>query len=138
MGARIYVPVSVAESRIPKRFDVIPSGTLCPNADEIEYLQRLVKYKVFLLIKHIYWGVGGVCMCVCTITTARLFLCVCIYIYIFLVTINCFKYDTMLSCEFPPNKMVATIWLLPLLLDMIKFSELIMFCCHSRILLYLC
>lgn len=45
VGARIYVPVSVAESRIPKRFDVIPSGTLCPNADEIEYLQRLVKYK---------------------------------------------------------------------------------------------
>ncbi|KAL6975026.1 hypothetical protein U1Q18_023820 [Sarracenia purpurea var. burkii] len=44
-GARVYVPVSVAESRISKRFDTIPSGTLYPNADEIEYLQRLVKYK---------------------------------------------------------------------------------------------
>lgn len=45
MGARVYIPVSVAESRISKRFDTIPSGTLHPNADEIEYLQRLVKYK---------------------------------------------------------------------------------------------
>ncbi|KAL0392336.1 UNVERIFIED_CONTAM: RNA pseudouridine synthase 3, mitochondrial [Sesamum radiatum] len=45
VGARVYVPVSVAESKISKRFDVIPSGTLYPNADEIEYLQRLVKYK---------------------------------------------------------------------------------------------
>ncbi|XAR60441.1 23S rRNA pseudouridine(955/2504/2580) synthase [Bertholletia excelsa] len=44
-GARIYIPVSVAESRISKRFDTIPSGTLYPNADEIEYLQRLVRYK---------------------------------------------------------------------------------------------
>ncbi|KAH9621754.1 hypothetical protein KSS87_008589 [Heliosperma pusillum] len=41
-GARIYVPVSIAESRISKRFDHIPSGTLYPNADEIAYLQRLV------------------------------------------------------------------------------------------------
>ncbi|KAA8519026.1 hypothetical protein F0562_016200 [Nyssa sinensis] len=45
VGARIYVPVSVAETRISKRFDTIPSGTLYPNADEIEYLQRLVRYK---------------------------------------------------------------------------------------------
>ncbi|GMP92066.1 hypothetical protein CsSME_00042453 [Camellia sinensis var. sinensis] len=45
VGARVYIPVSVAESRISKRFDTIPSGTLHPNADEIEYLQRLVKYK---------------------------------------------------------------------------------------------
>ncbi|KAF5756765.1 putative 23S rRNA pseudouridine(955/2504/2580) synthase [Helianthus annuus] len=44
-GSRIYVPVSVAESRISKRFDTIPSATLCPNADEIKYLQRLVIYK---------------------------------------------------------------------------------------------
>ncbi|KAL3619715.1 hypothetical protein CASFOL_034627 [Castilleja foliolosa] len=44
-GDRVYVPVSVAESRISKRFDVIPSATLYPNADEIEYLRRLVKYK---------------------------------------------------------------------------------------------
>ncbi|GER40279.1 pseudouridine synthase family protein [Striga asiatica] len=40
-GDRVYVPVSVAESKISKRFDVIPSGTLNPNADEIEYLRRL-------------------------------------------------------------------------------------------------
>uniref|UniRef100_A0A5B7B5C1 Pseudouridine synthase RsuA/RluA-like domain-containing protein n=2 Tax=Davidia involucrata TaxID=16924 RepID=A0A5B7B5C1_DAVIN len=45
VGARVYVPVSVAETRISKRFDTIPSGTLYPNADEIEYLQRLVRYK---------------------------------------------------------------------------------------------
>lgn len=48
IGARVYVPVSVAESRISRRFDAIPSGTLYPNADEIAYLQRLVRYKVFL------------------------------------------------------------------------------------------
>ncbi|XP_051126410.1 RNA pseudouridine synthase 3, mitochondrial isoform X2 [Andrographis paniculata] len=45
VGARVHVPVSVAESKISKRFDVIPSGTLYPNADEIEYLRRLVRYK---------------------------------------------------------------------------------------------
>ncbi|CAM8993573.1 unnamed protein product [Rhodiola kirilowii] len=45
VGARVFVLVSVAESRIPKRFDCIPSGTLYPNADEIAYLQRLVMYK---------------------------------------------------------------------------------------------
>lgn len=44
-GARIFVPVSVAETKISKRFDIIPSGTLYPNADEIEYLRRLVIYK---------------------------------------------------------------------------------------------
>ncbi|KAK3219054.1 hypothetical protein Dsin_013024 [Dipteronia sinensis] len=44
-GARVFIPVSVSESRISKRYDTIPSGTLNPNADEIEYLQRLVKYK---------------------------------------------------------------------------------------------
>ena len=46
-GARVSVPVSVAEAKISKRFDIIPSGTLYPNADEIEYLQRLVKYKAY-------------------------------------------------------------------------------------------
>ncbi|XP_059641993.1 RNA pseudouridine synthase 3, mitochondrial isoform X2 [Cornus florida] len=45
VGMRLHVPVSVAEARISKRFDTIPSGTLYPNADEIDYLQRLVKYK---------------------------------------------------------------------------------------------
>ncbi|GMH22000.1 hypothetical protein Nepgr_023843 [Nepenthes gracilis] len=49
-GARIYIPVSVAESRISKRFDTIPSGTLYPNADEIKYMQRLVMYKDSALI----------------------------------------------------------------------------------------
>lgn len=44
-GSRLYVPVSVAESKISKRYDTIPSASLCPNADEIEYLQRLVMYK---------------------------------------------------------------------------------------------
>ncbi|KAL5541306.1 hypothetical protein UlMin_042528 [Ulmus minor] len=45
VGAKVYVPVSVAESRISRRYETIPSGTLYPNADEIAYLQRLVKYK---------------------------------------------------------------------------------------------
>ncbi|XP_050377127.1 RNA pseudouridine synthase 3, mitochondrial isoform X2 [Argentina anserina] len=44
-GARVYVPVSIAESKVSRRFDCIPSETLYPNADEIDYLQRLVKYK---------------------------------------------------------------------------------------------
>ncbi|MED6182169.1 hypothetical protein PIB30_026023 [Stylosanthes scabra] len=44
-GARIHIPVSIAEARISKRYDPIPSGTLYPNADEIKYLQRLVIYK---------------------------------------------------------------------------------------------
>ncbi|KAK7309227.1 hypothetical protein RJT34_05782 [Clitoria ternatea] len=44
-GARVHVPVSISETRISKRYDAIPSGTLYPNADEIKYLQRLVIYK---------------------------------------------------------------------------------------------
>lgn len=48
VGAKVYVPVSVAESRVSKRYDTIPSGTLHPNADEIAYLQRLVHYKASL------------------------------------------------------------------------------------------
>lgn len=44
-GMKIYLPVSVAESRIIKRYDTIPTATLHPNADEIDYLQRLVVYK---------------------------------------------------------------------------------------------
>ena len=47
-GARVHVPVSIAETRISKRYDAIPSGTLYPNADEIKYLQRLVIYKACL------------------------------------------------------------------------------------------
>lgn len=50
VGARVHVPISVAEARISKRYDVIPSGTLYPNADEIAYLQRLVFYKVCLCL----------------------------------------------------------------------------------------
>lgn len=44
-GAIIYAPVTAAEAKINKRYDVIPSGTEHPNADEIKYLQRLVMYK---------------------------------------------------------------------------------------------
>ncbi|KAG0473502.1 hypothetical protein HPP92_015359 [Vanilla planifolia] len=44
-GMKIYVPVSVMESRIWRRYDTIPTATLHPNADEIEYLRRLVMYK---------------------------------------------------------------------------------------------
>ncbi|CAH1443812.1 unnamed protein product [Lactuca virosa] len=45
MGSTLHVAVSVAESRISKRFDTIPTASLSPNADEIQYLQRLVMYK---------------------------------------------------------------------------------------------
>lgn len=51
-GTRIFLPVSVAETKICKRFDTIPSGTLHPNADEIEYLQRLVMYKACSQLRH--------------------------------------------------------------------------------------
>lgn len=53
-GARLHVPVSMAETRISKRYDAIPSGTLYPNADEIKYLQRLVIYKACLSSKAIF------------------------------------------------------------------------------------
>lgn len=48
IGDKIWLPVSIAEMRISKRYDTIPSGTLYPNADEIAYLQRLVRFKVTL------------------------------------------------------------------------------------------
>ncbi|CAN6452642.1 unnamed protein product [Victoria cruziana] len=44
-GMKVYVPVSVCEGKVKKRYDTIPHGTLYPNADEIEYIQRLVMYK---------------------------------------------------------------------------------------------
>lgn len=46
VGDKLWLPVSIAETRISKRYDTIPSGTLYPNADEIAYLQRLVRFKV--------------------------------------------------------------------------------------------
>nr|XP_018453410.1 PREDICTED: RNA pseudouridine synthase 3, mitochondrial-like [Raphanus sativus] len=45
VGDKLWLPVSIAETRISKRYDTIPSGTLYPNADEIAYLQRLVRFK---------------------------------------------------------------------------------------------
>ncbi|MED6144048.1 hypothetical protein PIB30_011841 [Stylosanthes scabra] len=50
LGARIHIPVSIAEARISKRYDAIPSGTLYPNPDEIKYLERLVIYKDLAII----------------------------------------------------------------------------------------
>ncbi|CAA6670370.1 unnamed protein product [Spirodela intermedia] len=44
-GMQIFMPVSVAEMKISRRYETIPTTTLNPNADEIEYLQRLVAYK---------------------------------------------------------------------------------------------
>ncbi|XVF86230.1 hypothetical protein PTKIN_Ptkin18bG0023600 [Pterospermum kingtungense] len=49
-GTRVWVPVSIAETRVSKRYDCIPSGTLYPNADEIDYLRRLVKYKDYAIL----------------------------------------------------------------------------------------
>ncbi|KAG9449338.1 hypothetical protein H6P81_009303 [Aristolochia fimbriata] len=47
---RIHLPVTIAEAKISKRFDTIPTATLNPNKDEIDYLQRLVKYNDFAII----------------------------------------------------------------------------------------
>ncbi|XP_062195315.1 RNA pseudouridine synthase 3, mitochondrial-like [Phragmites australis] len=44
-GMRIHLPVSVAEGEIKKRYETIPTATLHPNKDEIEYLRRLVIYR---------------------------------------------------------------------------------------------
>ncbi|CAL5005276.1 unnamed protein product [Urochloa decumbens] len=45
-GMRIHLPVSVAEGEIKKRYETIPTATLHPNKDEIEYLRRLVIHRV--------------------------------------------------------------------------------------------
>lgn len=45
-GMRIHLPISVAETKITKRYDTIPTATLNPNADEIEYIRRLVIHRV--------------------------------------------------------------------------------------------
>ncbi|XP_078437964.1 pseudouridine synthase family protein isoform X3 [Wolffia australiana] len=44
-GMQLYLPVSVAETKISRRYDTIPTATLNPNADEIAYLRRLVTHK---------------------------------------------------------------------------------------------
>ncbi|KAL6858973.1 hypothetical protein ACP4OV_017975 [Aristida adscensionis] len=44
-GMRIHLPVSVAEAEIRKRYETIPTATLHPNKDEIEYLRRLVIHR---------------------------------------------------------------------------------------------
>uniref|UniRef100_A0A7N2KQZ1 Pseudouridine synthase RsuA/RluA-like domain-containing protein n=1 Tax=Quercus lobata TaxID=97700 RepID=A0A7N2KQZ1_QUELO len=69
-GARVYIPVSVAETRISKRFDTIPSGTLYPNAYEIEgmmeltlcclkmlcgYICCLILYSFVLILPFVNW-----------------------------------------------------------------------------------
>ncbi|KMZ73660.1 RNA pseudouridine synthase 3, mitochondrial [Zostera marina] len=50
VGMRLYVSVSIAESKVSRRYDTIPSATLHPNADEINYLRRLVCYSDSALI----------------------------------------------------------------------------------------
>lgn len=44
-GSVIYLPVTAYSSKVNKRYDPIPRGTLYPNADEIKYIRRLVLYK---------------------------------------------------------------------------------------------
>lgn len=44
-GSIIYLPVTAYSSKVNKRYDPIPRGTLYPNADEIKYIRRLVLYK---------------------------------------------------------------------------------------------
>lgn len=48
-GMRIHLPVSVAEGEIKKRYETIPTATLHPNKDEIEYLRRLVVHRVIFI-----------------------------------------------------------------------------------------
>jgi len=48
-GMRIHLPVSVAEGEIKKRYETIPTATLHPNKDEIEYLKRLVIHRVIFI-----------------------------------------------------------------------------------------
>ncbi|KAG6514762.1 hypothetical protein ZIOFF_025132 [Zingiber officinale] len=48
-GVRIHLPVSVGETKITKRYSTIPTATLNPNADEIEYMKRLVIHKASFL-----------------------------------------------------------------------------------------
>ncbi|RLN03596.1 hypothetical protein C2845_PM13G18180 [Panicum miliaceum] len=45
-GMRIHLPVSVAEGEIKKRYETIPTATLHPNKDEIEYLRTLVIHRL--------------------------------------------------------------------------------------------
>ena len=49
-GMRIHLPVSVAEGEVKKRYETIPTATLHPNKDEIEYLRRLVIHRVILFV----------------------------------------------------------------------------------------
>jgi len=49
-GMRIHLPVSVAEGEIKKCYETIPTATLHPNKDEIEYLRRLVIHRVILFV----------------------------------------------------------------------------------------
>ncbi|OEL36407.1 RNA pseudouridine synthase 3, mitochondrial [Dichanthelium oligosanthes] len=44
-GMRIHLAVSMAEGEIKKRYETIPTATLHPNKDEIEYLRRLVIHR---------------------------------------------------------------------------------------------
>lgn len=48
-GMRVHLPVSVAEGEIKKRYETIPTATLHPNKDEIEYLRRLVIHRVIFI-----------------------------------------------------------------------------------------
>lgn len=48
-GMKIHLPVSAAETKIIKRYDTIPTATLHPNADEIDYIRRLVIHKASFL-----------------------------------------------------------------------------------------
>jgi hypothetical protein len=48
-GMRIHLPVSVAEGEIKRRYETIPTATLHPNKDEIEYLKRLVIHRVIFI-----------------------------------------------------------------------------------------
>ena len=47
---KIHIPASVAETKITKRYDTIPTATLHTNEDEIEYIRWLVIYKAEFLI----------------------------------------------------------------------------------------
>lgn len=97
-GARVHVPVSIAETRISKRFDTIPSGTLYPNADEIRYLQRLVIYKASLASKSLF----GQFDCVLLLFFFLQFHCY-VFIYCRLCSMYSFQDSAIIVLNKPPK-----------------------------------
>lgn len=115
-GARVHVPVSIAETRISKRYDAIPSGTLYPNADEIKYLQRLVIYKACLASKTNFILFHAILL------PFLLFNCMGIHsTYCILCSMYCFQDSAIILLNKPP-KLPVKVWI-SILSHFQKFTE---------------